>query len=182
MSEETKIQCPACTAELTPETIECPWCGHMMTPKAEETPSEETPDRIRNWFEPEPIPEPEEPAQPPVPEEPAQPTVPEEFVQPPVPEEPTQLPVPEEPAEPAVPEAAVFPVAEPGLTEIAPVPGQAPASSLKMMGIILTIFSFLALLFFAFQVFQGKLPLLVLVVPIFGMMIGLISVVVGQKR
>ncbi len=182
MSEETNVQCPACTAELTPGTIECPWCGHLMTPKAEETPSEEAPDRIRDWFEPEPIPEPEEPAKPPVPEEPTQPPVPAEPAQPSVPEEPSQPPVADEPAQPLVPEAAVFPVAEPGLTEITPVPGQVPASNLKVMGIILTIFSFLALLFFAFQVFQGKLPLLVLVVPIFGMMIGLISVAVGQKR
>jgi len=144
-----------------------------MTPKAEETPSEEAPERIEDWFEPEPIPESEESAQPPVPAEPAQP---------PVPEEPSQPPVPPEPAQPPVTEAAVFPVAEPGLTEIAPLTGQASASNLKVMGIILTIFSFLALLFFAFQVFQGKLPLLVLVVPIFGMMIGLISVAVGQKR
>jgi len=165
MSEETKIQCPACTAELTPDTVECPWCGHLMTPKAEEKPSEEAPDRIKDWFEPEPTPMPEEPAEPPVPEEPTQPTM------------------PSEPPQPAVPAVAVFPVAEPGLTEIAPVPGRAPASNLKVMGIILTIFSFLALLFFAFQVVQGKLStFLVLVVPIFGMMIGLISIIVGQKR
>ena len=165
MSEETKIQCPACTAELTPDTVECPWCGHMMTPKVEEKPSEEAPDRIKDWFEPEPTPMPEEPAEPPVPEEPTQPTM------------------PSEPPQPVVPAVAVFPIAEPGLTEIAPVPGRAPASNLKVMGIILTIFSFLALLFFAFQVVQGKLStFLVLVVPIFGMMIGLISIIVGQKR
>lgn len=200
MSEETNVQCPACTAELTSETVECPWCGHLMTPRAEETPSEEAPERIKDWFEPEAIPVPEEPAQPPVPEELAQPPVPEEPAQPPVPEEPgqplvteepdqplvpeepAQPDVPEEPAQPLVPEAAVFPVAEPGLTEISPAPGTAPAGNLKVMGIILTIFSFLALLFFAYQVFQGKLPTLVLVVPIFGMMIGLISVAVGQKR
>jgi len=137
----------------------------MMTPKVEEKPSEEAPDRIKDWFEPEPTPMPEEPAEPPVPEEPTQPTM------------------PSEPPQPAVPAVAVFPVAEPGLTEIAPVPGRAPASNLKVMGIILTIFSFLALLFFAFQVVQGKLStFLVLVVPIFGMMIGLISIIVGQKR
>ena len=165
MSEETKIQCPACTAELTPDTVECPWCGHMRTPKVEEKPSEEAPDRIKDWFEPEPTPMPEEPAEPPVPEEPTQPTM------------------PSEPPQPVVPAVAVFPIAEPGLTEIAPVPGRAPASNLKVMGIILTIFSFLALLFFAFQVVQGKLStFLVLVVPIFGMMIGLISIIVGQKR
>ena len=164
MSEETNVQCPACTAELTPGTVECPWCGHLMTPKAEETPSEEAPERIRDWFEPEPIPLPEEPAQPPVPEEPAQP------------------PVPEEPAQPPVPEAAVFSVAEPGLTEIAPVPGRAPASNLKVMGIILIIFSLLALAFFAYQVLQDNLPRLVLVVPIFGMLIGFISVAVSQRR
>ena len=134
-------------------------------PKVEEKPSEEAPDRIKDWFEPEPTPMPEEPAEPPVPEEPTQPTM------------------PSEPPQPAVPAVAVFPVAEPGLTEIAPVPGRAPASNLKVMGIILTIFSFLALLFFAFQVVQGKLStFLVLVVPIFGMMIGLISIIVGQKR
>ncbi len=173
MSEETNVQCPACTAELTAETIECPWCGHMMTPKAEEKPSEEAPERIRDWFEPEPIPLPEEPAEPPVPEEPTQP---------PVPDEPTQPPVPSEPPEPVVPTVAVFPVAEPGLTELSPIPGRESASNLKVMGIILTVFSFLALLFFAFQVFQEKLPLLVLVVPIFGMIIGLISIAVGQKR
>lgn len=155
MSEETKIQCPACTAELTPGTIECPWCGHLLTPKVEETPSEEAPDRIKEWFEPEPIP---------------------------LPEEPAKAPVPAEPPQPSVPTTTFFAVAEPGLTEIAPVPGRAPASSLKVMGIILTIFSFLALLFFAFQVFQDKMPLLVLLFPIFGMIIGLISVVVGQKR
>ena len=173
MSEETKIQCPACTAELTPETVECPWCGRLMTPKAEEKPSEEAPERIRDWFEPEPAPVPSEPAPIPLPAEPDEPLVPEEPIQPPL---PSELP------EPVVPTVAVFPVAEPGLTEIAPVPGRAPASNLKMMGIILTIFSFLALLFFAFQVFQEKLPPLVLVVPIFGMMIGLISIMVGQKR
>lgn len=182
MSEETKIQCPACTAELTPEKVECPWCGHLMNPKTVERPSEEAPERIKDWFEPEPIPLPEEPAQPPVPEEPAQPPVPEEPAQPPVPEEPAQPPVPEEPAQPMMPEPAVFSVAEPGLTEIVPVANQASVSNLKVMGIILTIFSFLALLFFAFQVFQEKLPPLVLVVPIFGMIIGLISIVVGQKR
>ena len=182
MSEETKIQCPACTAELTPETVECPWCGRLMTPKAEEKPSEEAPERIRDWFEPEPAPVPSEPAPIPLPAEPALPPTPEMPAEPPIPEEPAQPPVPEKPAQPPVLEAAVFSVAEPGLTEIAPVPGRAPASNLKVMGIILTIFSFLALLFFAFQVFQEKLPPLVLVVPIFGMMIGLISVVVGQKH
>lgn len=181
MSEETNVQCPACTAELTPGTVECPWCGHLMTPKAEETPSEEASERIKEWFEPEPIPVPEEPAQAAEPTEPAQASVPEEPAQPPVPEEPAQAPVPDEPARPITPDAAVFSVAEPGLTEIAPVPSKTPASNLKVMGIILTIFSFLALLFFAFQVFQGNLPPLVLVVPIFGMMIGLISIIVGQK-
>ena len=164
MSEETKIQCPACTAELLPETIECPWCGHMMTPKAEETPSEEAPDRIKDWFEPEPIPLPEEPAEPPLPEVPAEP------------------PLPAEPAEPKDPQATILPVAEPGLTEISPVPVRAPASSLKVMGIVLTIFSFLALVYFIFQVLKGTLPQLVLLLPIFGMIIGLISVAVAQKR
>ena len=182
MSEETNVQCPACTAELTPETVECPWCGHLMTPKAEEKPSEEAPDRIKDWFEPEPIPEPEEPFQPPVPEEPAELPVPPEPMQPAVPEEQVQPPMPQEPPKPIMPEAAVFPVAEPGLTEIAPVRGQAPASNLKVMGIILSVFSFFALLFFAFQVIKDTLPPLVLVVPIFGMMIGLISIAVGQRR
>jgi len=153
-----------------------------MTPKAEEKPSEEAPDRIKDWFEPEPIPEPEEPFQPPVPEEPAELPVPPEPMQPAVPEEQVQPPMPQEPPKPIMPEAAVFPVAEPGLTEIAPVRGQAPASNLKVMGIILSVFSFFALLFFAFQVIKDTLPPLVLVVPIFGMMIGLISIAVGQRR
>ena len=164
MSEETKIQCPACTAELTPETIECPWCGHMMTPKAEEIHSEEVPDRIKDWFEPEPAPSPSEPAAIPQPAEPAQP------------------PVPTEPAQPIMPEASVFPVPEPGLTELSPVPASAPTSSLKVMGIVLTGFSFLALGYFIFQVLKGTLPQLVLLLPIFGMIIGLISVAVAQKR
>ena len=155
MSEETKIQCPACTAQLTPETVECPWCGHLMTPKAEEPPSKEPSAQLNDQFEPEPIPQPQEPSQP---------------------------PVPSEPARPIVPEAAVFPAAEPGLTEIKPVPGRAPASNLKVIGIILTVFSFLALLFFAFQVFRENLPLKVLVVPIIGMIVGLISTAVGQRR
>ena len=155
MSEETNVQCPACTAELPLETVECPWCGHLMTPRVEAILLEELAQQQEEGIEPEPIPLPAEPAQP---------------------------PVPSDPAKPIVPEAAVFPVAEPGLTEIAHVPGRAPASNLKVMGIILTIFSFLALLFFAFQVFQDKLPTLVLLVPIFGMMVGLISVAVGQKR
>ena len=164
MSEETKIQCPACTAELPPETIECPWCGHVMTPNAEETPSEENPDRIRDWFEPELAPVPSEPATIPQPTEPAQPSV------------------PTEPAQPILTEAAVFPVPEPGLTEFSPVPAREPARSLKVMGIILTVFSFLALGYFIFQVLKGTLPQLVLLLPIFGMIIGLISVAVAQKR
>lgn len=164
MSEETKIQCPACTAELTPETIECPWCGHMMTPKAEEIPSEEVPDRIKDWFEPEPAPSPSEPAAIPQPTEPAEPLL------------------PEEPAQPVKPEVTIHAVAEPGLTEISPVPARTPASSLKVMGIILVIFSFFALGYFIFQVLKGTLPQLVLLLPIFGMIIGLISVAVAQKR
>jgi len=91
-------------------------------------------------------------------------------------------PLPSEPAQPPVPKVSVSVVDEPGLTEISPVPGRAPASNLKVMGIILTIFSFLALGFFISQVLKGTLSQLVLLLPIFGMMIGLISVSVGQKR
>lgn len=50
------------------------------------------------------------------------------------------------------------------------------------MGIVLTGFSFLALGYFIFQVLKGTLPQLVLLLPIFGMIIGLISVAVAQKR
>jgi hypothetical protein len=110
----------------------------------------------------------------------------EEDVEP----EPAQLPAepepilpPAEPAsEPPLPVASVFPVEEPGLTELAPAPILTSSSNLKVMGIILIIFSFLALVFFVFQVFQDKLPQLVLLVPIFGMLIGFVSVAVGQKR
>ncbi len=147
MSEETNIQCPACTAELTSGTIECPWCGHMMTPRIEQVLMEElTKQEEEN-------------------------------------SEPALAELPEEPAsEPPLPEEPVFAVAEPGLTELPVLPGRTSPGNLKVMGIVLTVFSFLALLFFAFQVFQDKLPPLVLVVPIFGMMIGLISIAVGQKR
>jgi hypothetical protein len=104
--------------------------------------------------------------------------------------EPTQLlaeaeaaPLPEEPApESPMPEASVFVVDEPGLTELAPAPIISSSSNLKVMGVILIIFSFLALLFFVFQVFQGNLSRLVLLVPILGMLIGFVSVLVAQKR
>jgi hypothetical protein len=143
MSEETNVQCPACTAELPPQTIECPWCGHLLTPSTEEKQPEETLQPQEQILAPEPQ--------------------------------------PSEPAESNKPEA-VFTVAEPGLTEISPVPSRAPASNLKVMGIILIIFSIFALAYFLAQVIKGNLPQLVLVVPIFGMIIGLISVAVGQKR
>lgn len=53
MSEETKVQCPACTAELTPETVECPWCGHLMTSETDEIPAATAHETIAEWFEPE---------------------------------------------------------------------------------------------------------------------------------
>jgi hypothetical protein len=92
-------------------------------------------------------------------------------------------PLPEEPApESPLPEASVFVVDDPGLTELAPSPILSSSSNLKVMGIILIIFSFLALVFFVFQVFQGNLSRLVLLVPILGMLIGFVSVLVAQKR
>lgn len=165
MSEENSVQCPACTAELTPETVECPWCGHLMTPKAGEILAEAVPEQIKEWFEPEPILSPAEPAQAPESDEPAQPPLPEESA-----------------SDPPVPQVSVFPVDEPGLTELTPLPGLSYSNRLKVMGKILIIFSFLALVFFVFQVFQDKLPRLVIVVPFFGILIGFISVVVSQKR
>ena len=147
MSEETKVQCPACTAELTPGTVECPWCGHLMSPRVEDILLAELAQAEEELIEPEPIPLPEEPA-------------------------------PESP----LPEASVFVINEPGLTELAPAPILSSSSNLKVMGIILIVFSFLALVFFVFQVFQGNLSRLVLLVPIMGMLIGFVSVLVAQKR
>jgi len=156
MSEEIKVQCPACTAELTPGTVECPWCGHLMTPRVEDVLLAELAQAEEERIEPEPtqLLAEDEPA--PLPEEPA----------------------PESP----LPEASVFVVDEPGLTELAPAPILSSSSNLKVMGIILIIFSFLALVFFVFQVFQGNLSRLVLLVPILGMLIGFVSVLVAQKR
>jgi hypothetical protein len=100
-----------------------------------------------------------------------------------LPAEPEPIPLPEEPEpEAPLPEATVFVVDEPGLTELAPSPILSSSSNLKVMGIILIIFSFLALVFFVFQVFQGNLSRLVLLVPILGMLIGFFSVLVAQKR
>lgn len=155
MSEETKIQCPACTAELPAETVECPWCGRLLTPKVEAAHAETAFVPQEETIEPEATLLPAEP-------------------------EPTLLP--EEPNQPAEPEAPSFIVAEPGLTELPMPPGQSSSNSLKVMGIIMTIFSFLALGFFITQVLNGNLPRLVLLLPIFGLLIGLISVAVGQRR
>jgi hypothetical protein len=92
-------------------------------------------------------------------------------------------PLPEEPApESPLPEVSVFVIDEPGLTELAPAPILSSSSNLKVMGIILIVFSFLAMVFFVFQVFQGNLSRLVLLVPILGMLIGFVSVLVAQKR
>ena len=142
MSEKTNVQCPACTAELPPETVECPWCGHLMTPRGEVTQQEVVSQPQGEIVEPEPTPLPTEPE----------------------------------------PEASVSPVAEPGLTELAPARILTSSSKLKVMGIFLIIFSLLALVFFVYHVRLDNLPRLVLLVPIFGMLIGFISVVVGQKR
>ena len=156
MSEEIKVQCPACTAELTPGTVECPWCGHLMTPRVEDILLAELAQAEEELIEPEP----------------AQ-----------LPTEPELIPPPEEPTpESPLPEASVFVVDEPGLTELAPAPILSSSSNLKVMGIILIIFSFLALVFFVFQVFQGNLSRLLLLVPILGMLIGFVSVLVAQKR
>ncbi|HOU00584.1 MAG TPA: hypothetical protein PLE00_07900 [Anaerolineaceae bacterium] len=92
--------------------------------------------------------------------------------------EPEPTPLPTEPE----PEASVSPVAEPGLTELAPARILTSSSKLKVMGIFLIIFSLLALVFFVYHVRLDNLPRLVLLVPIFGMLIGFISVAVGQKR
>ena len=156
MSEETKVQCPACTAELTPGTVECPWCGHLMTPRVGDILLAELAQAEEERIEPEPTQLLAEAEAAPLPEEPA----------------------PESP----MPEASVFVVDEPGLTELAPAPIISSSSNLKVMGIILIIFSFLALVFFVFQVFQGNLSRLVLLVPILGMLIGFVSVLVAQKR
>ncbi len=165
MSEETKVQCPACTAELTPGTVECPWCGHLLTPRVQEVLLAELAQAEEELAEPEPVAVPEEP----------------ELI--PLPEEPESIPEPTEPApELPLPEASVFPVSEPGLTELAPDVRLSPARNLKVMGIVLTIFSFLSLAYFIFQVLKGTLPQTVLLLPIFGMMIGLISVAVAQRR
>ena len=156
MSEETNIQCPACTAELPPETVECPWCGHLMTPRVEDVLLAELAQAEKEHLEPE-------------------------AAQPPTESEPASLPEETEPEAP-LPDATVFVVEEPGLTEFAPAPVVSPSGSLKVMGIVLIIFSFLALVFFIFQVFQGKLPQIVLALPVFGMLIGFISVAVAQRR
>ena len=165
MNEETKIQCPACTAELTPETVECPWCGYLIPQRKEESLVDVILGSQAEASEPEPVTVPSEPPQPQ-----------EEFNEP----EPTSQTI--EPSQEFVPEATVFPVAEPGLTELPSEIRRAPASTLKVMGVVLTIFSFLALAFFIIQVIKGTLPQSVLLLPIFGMMIGLISVAVAQRR
>ena len=154
MTDEKTVQCPACTADLPPGTIECPWCGHVMAPKPDES---------------LPTPTPPAPAR-----------VPSPAV--PTPPEPAEVPLPTEPAQPREPKVALTPAAEPGLSEIPLGSKKAPASSLKVMGIVLTIFSFLALVFFVFQVLDGRFTRLVLLLPIIGMIIGLISMAVGQKR
>lgn len=163
MSEETKIQCPACTAELAPGTVECPWCGYLIPPKKEESLVDVILGSQTEEIEPEPVAEPSEPAQPQ-----------EEIIEP----EAIPEPLPEAP----LPKASVYPVSEPGLTELAPDVRLSPARNLKVMGIILTIFSFLSLAYFIFQVLKGTLPQTILLLPIFGMMIGLISVAVAQRR
>ena len=90
--------------------------------------------------------------------------------------EPTPLPTGTETEE------SVLPVAEPGLTELPPAPILTSSSKLKVMGIFLIIFSLLALVFFVYHVRLDNLPRPVLLVPIFGMLIGFISIAVGQKR
>jgi len=64
MSEETKVQCPACTAELTPGTVECPWCGRLISPKKDETLVDVILGSQSEVLELEPVTLPEEPAQP----------------------------------------------------------------------------------------------------------------------
>ena len=56
LSEKSNVRCPACTAELPPETVECPWCGHLMTPKGEVTPQEVVSQPQGEIVEPEPTP------------------------------------------------------------------------------------------------------------------------------
>ena len=90
--------------------------------------------------------------------------------------EPTPLPTGSETEE------SVFPVAEPGLTELPPAPILRSSSKLKVAGIFLIIFSLLALVFFVYHVRLDNLPRLVLLVPIFGTLIGFISIAVSQKR
>jgi len=92
--------------------------------------------------------------------------------------EPEPTPLPTEPE----PEASVLPVAEPGLTELPPAPILTSSSKLKVAGIFLIIFSLLALVFFVYHVRLDNLPRPVLLVPIFGMLIGFISIAVAQKR
>lgn len=87
-----------------------------------------------------------------------------------------------EPARDEQPETPVYLTQEPGLSELPPVPSRAPAISLKALGVVLAVFSLLALVYFFFQVANGKLPRVVLALPVFGMMIGLISVAVSQRR
>jgi hypothetical protein len=163
MSEEAKVQCPACTAELTSGTVECPWCGHLISPKKDETLVDVILGSQSEVLELEPVTLPEEPAQ-----------LQEEIIAP----EAIPEPAPESP----MPDATVYPVSEPGLTELAPDVRLSPARNLKVMGIVLTIFSFLSLAYFIFQVLKGTLPQTILLLPIFGMMIGLISVAVAQRR
>ncbi len=87
-----------------------------------------------------------------------------------------------EPARDEQTETPVYLTQGPGLSELPPAPSRAPAISLKALGIVLAVFSLLALVYFFFQVANGKLPRVVLALPVFGMMIGLISVAVGQRR
>lgn len=87
-----------------------------------------------------------------------------------------------EPARDEQTETPVYLTQGPGLSELPPAPSRAPAISLKVLGIVLAVFSLLALVYFFFQVANGKLPRVVLALPVFGMMIGLISVAVGQRR
>ena len=87
-----------------------------------------------------------------------------------------------EPARDEQPETPVYLTQEPGLSELPPASSCASAISLKVLGIVLAVFSLLALVYFFFQVTSGRLPRVVLALPVFGMMIGLISVAVGQRR
>jgi len=87
-----------------------------------------------------------------------------------------------EPARDEQPDTPVHFTQEPGLSELPPASSRASAISLKVLGIVLAVFSLLALVYFFFQVASGRLPRVVLALPVFGMMIGLISVAVGQRR